>query len=457
MENRNLKLLFILFLFSIFAERISAQDSLSYEKYIDLVKAFHPIAQKSNLEIEISRNKIKSAQGQFDPVIAGKIGKKSLNGTTYYNDRGLELYVPTWYGVNVIGQANNITGERLDNSTTTGQFQTLGVELPLAKGLFFDERRATLRQAQRYLSMTENEQNLVMNDLILNASEAYIEWLQKYKIVKITRQGLENAKELQNMVQQTYEFGERPAIDTVEARSQLQYFQLKLHDAETNFQNARIRMAQFLWDENQHQILIPEQVSPQELSFRDAHFADTIFDETTHNALAYYSNKGEFLDIERRLKFQSLLPKIDFVYNFIYRNNNPALLFQDNFQYGLKAEIPIFQRTARADYANAKIKIQQNTLDFQQKEREISVKYQEYRNDLENYISQDGLAEENVKLAEQLLRGEDIRFRNGESSVFLLNSRQVKLLESQEKLADIQAKGQKSLFKIRWVQNTLYP
>lgn len=455
MKNRNLKLLFLLFVF--FTEYIVAQDSLSYEKYIGLVKAFHPIAKKSNLEIEISKNKIKSAKGQFDPVIGAKIGKKTLNGTNYYNDKSLELYIPTWYGMNVIGKANNVAGNRLDNSTTTGQYQTLGVELPLAKGLFFYERRATLKQAQKYLTMTENEQNIVMNDLILNASEAYIEWLQHYKTVKIIREGLKNAQELQNMVRKAYEFGERPAIDTVEVRSQLQHFQIKLHDAETHFQNAKIKMAQFLWNSNQQQILVPEQVSPQELGFRDAHLSDSIFDETTHNVLAYYKNKGEFLDIEKRLKFQSLLPKIDFVYNFIYRNNNPALLFQDNFQYGIKAEIPIFQRTARADYINTKIKIQQNILDFQQKKQEISVKYQEYKNDLENYILQSKLAEENVKLAEQLLRGEHIRFKNGESSVFLLNSRQVKLLESREKQAEIHAKGQKSLFKIRWIQNMLYP
>lgn len=457
MQNSNLKLLFTFLLFSIFVERISAQDSLSYEKYIDLVKAFHPIAKKSSLENTIAENNITKAKGNFDPIIGAKFGKKTLNGTTYYNENGVEISVPTWYGVNIIGQANNLSGQRLNNTSTRGQYQVLGVEIPLAKGLFFDQRRATLQQAERFLSMTKNEQNLLMNDLLLEASEAYINWLQQYKILKIISEGVDNAKELQKMVRQTYEFGERPAIDTIEARMQLQNFKLRMHDAETNYQNARIKMAQYLWDENQNQILVPHSVSPKELAFREASFPEKIFDETTHNALAYYKNKEQYLDIERKLKWQSLLPKIDFVYNFIQRGNPVTFpLFQDNFQYGLKAEIPIFQRTARAEYANAKIKLQQNALDYQKKEREISVKYQEYKNDLENYIHQDVLAEENVRLAEQLLRGENIRFKNGESSVFLLNTRQVKLLETKEKLAEIQAKGQKSLFKIRWVQNTLF-
>jgi outer membrane protein TolC len=63
-------------------------------------------------------------------------------------------------------------------------------------------------------------------------------------------------------------------------------------------------------------------------------------------------------------------------------------LFDNNFQYGLKLEIPIFQRQARADYEIAKLKISQNQQDSQLKTRELSTKIETYKNEVNNYFTQ---------------------------------------------------------------------
>ncbi|MGB3617765.1 MAG: TolC family protein [Catalinimonas sp.] len=51
----------------------------------------------------------------------------------------------------------------------------------------------------------------------------------------------------------------------------------------------------------------------------------------------------------------------------------------------------------------------------------------------------------------RLLRNaEQEKFRNGESSLFLINARETKLIEAEVKLADLQAKYQKAQAQVYW-------
>ena len=52
-------------------------------------------------------------------------------------------------------------------------------------------------------------------------------------------------------------------------------------------------------------------------------------------------------------------------------------------------------------------------------------------------------------------RGEDIRFKVGESSLFLLNTRENKVLESMQKLAELKTKFFKSYRAVGWASGQL--
>ena len=65
-----------------------------------------------------------------------------------------------------------------------------------------------------------------------------------------------------------------------------------------------------------------------------------------------------------------------------------------------------------------------------------------------NFLS---LTQNNESLIEnykRLLKAEEIKFSNGESSLFLINSRENKLLETQEKFLELKAKTIKTYFKL---------
>ena len=78
-----------------------------------------------------------------------------------------------------------------------------------------------------------------------------------------------------------------------------------------------------------------------------------------------------------------------------------------------------------------------------------------YQQEVENYNEQISLAEQNLNNYEKLLKAEEIRFKNGESSIFLINSRENKKIDAQEKLINLKAKVIKSYNKLKWMSESI--
>lgn len=461
MKSLKIKFSALLILFSV--QFSFAQDSLklSHQEFLNIVKNYHPLALKYQLQNKIANAEITKARGNFDPVLAGKLGEKNIDGTKYYEQKNVELGIPTWYGIDITGSYNYLDGEKLNNSETKGGLYQFGVTIPLAKNLLYDKRRAMLDQAKFGLKMTEAEQIVLTNELLLDAENTYWDWVKNYEIYKLQKSAVEINRKRLELTKKTYEFGERPAIDTVEAASQLQSFELQERNAYLNFVKSTQELQMFLWKDKQDLYEIAQLVFPSSSLDEHSGYSDYEFlvqnvqsrQVQNHASLEYYLQKQNILESERRLKWQSFLPKIDFTYNFFNKENYKSdflPLFDNNFQYGLKLEIPIFQRQARADYEIAKLKISQNQQDSQLKLREVNTKIETYKYEVTNYFSQIDISAKNLNNYKRLLNAEETRFGNGESSLFLINSRENKLLDAREKNLELKAKFLKSYNKLKW-------
>lgn len=448
----------------VFSQVFFAQDSLklSHQEFLNVVKNYHPLAFKYQLQNKIADAEITKARGNFDPVVAGKLGEKNIDGTKYYEQKNIEIGIPTWYGIDITGSYNYLDGEKLNNSDTKGGLYQFGITVPLAKNLLYDKRRAVLDQAKFGLKMTQAEQTVLTNELLLDAENTFWEWVKNYEIYRLQKSAVEINRKRLNLTKKTYDYGERPAIDTVEVLSQLQGFELQERDAFLNFVKSTQELQMFLWKDNGElyeisQLIFPSSNLDEHSGYTDYEFLIQNLSSKSlenHASLEYYFQKQNILDSERRLKWQSFLPKLDFTYNFFNKENYQAdylPLFDNNFQYGLKLEIPIFLRQARADYEIAKLKILQNQQDSQLKSREISTKIESYKNEVSNYFSQIGISTKNLNNYQRLLNAEETRFSNGESSLFLINSRENKLLEAKEKNLEIKTKFVKSYNKLKWL------
>lgn len=441
-----------------------AQDSLklSHQEFLNIVKNYHPLAFKYQLQNQIATAEITKSRGNFDPVIAGKLGEKNIDGTKYYEQKNIELGIPTWYGIDITGSYNYIEGDKLSNTETVGGLYQFGITIPLAKNLLYDRRRAMLDQAKFGLKMTEAEQIILTNELLLDAENTFWEWVKNYEIYKLQKSAVEINRNRLELTRKTYQYGERPAIDTVEVISQLQSFELQERDAYLSFVKSTQDLQMFLWKDNQQFFEIPQPIFPTANLDEHSGYSDYEFlvqnvsarQLENHASLEYYLQKQNILESERRLKWQSFLPKLDFTYNFFNKENyrpDYLPLFDNNFQYGLKLEIPIFLRQARADYEIAKLKIAQNQQDFQIKTREVDTKIETYKNEVNNYFTQIDISSKNLSNYQRLLNAEEMRFSNGESSLFLINSRENKLLEAKEKNLELKTKFLKSYNKLKWL------
>ncbi len=174
-----------------------------------------------------------------------------------------------------------------------------------------------------------------------------------------------------------------------------------------------------------------------------------------HPELALYDFKLQDLNIERRLKFQSLLPKVDFEYNLLNSNYNVfnnfgADQFENNYKYGLKVAVPIFMRAGRAQYKLAKLKIDETQQNQSLKTVAVLNKVKYAFKSFETYNMQSLLMRDTYKNYMLLVQGEERKFENGESSLFVINSRENKALEALEKWNLARTKFLNSVYYLEW-------
>jgi len=443
------------------------QDStflLNAEQVLEIVRKHHPIARQTNIGIEQSRADILIARGAFDPVIGAYVSKKTFGGTNYYNQTSPQLSIPTWFGIEIHSGLENLTGNRLDPTMTAGQSSYIGATVPLARNLMMDKRRAFLKQARIFNSMAVTEQRAVINDLLMDSMETYWFWVRAYQTFKIVENNVVVNQQRMELVRRAYANGERPAIDTTEALTQLQSFQYQQNEKWLAFQNAGLDLSSFLWTKDNEPYVLPVSVIPQD-GWENETNIDAFNTELdgllsiasqNHPEIQLYDSKLDVLDIEKRLKFQLLLPKADFTYNHLSKGYGIVSseyltpLFDNNYRYGFKFGLPLRLSEGRGEYRKAKLKIEATNLDLDQKRLAVQLKVKSYYNELTNLRTQIALQSSNYLNYQQLVRAEGILFQNGESSLFLINTRENKALEAQEKLVELKTKYYKTIYALQW-------
>lgn len=91
----------------------------------------------------------------------------------------------------------------------------------------------------------------------------------------------------------------------------------------------------------------------------------------------------------------------------------------------------------------------------QEKQLEIENKIKAYFNEALALQQQIKISESALNNFQRLFRAEETRFNMGESSLFILNSRENKVLEAQQKLLELKTKFFKSVIAIQWAAGVL--
>ncbi|MBT9484171.1 TolC family protein [Sediminibacterium sp.] len=434
---------------------------LSPEKFIEQVRSFHPIAKQANIKVEKANAALLSARGGFDPTIELDAGRKTFDGKNYYFNTNPEFKLPTRIGgMDIKAGLEDNGGLFLNNQITRGQSSYLGLEMPLLKGLLIDQRRANLQQASLFTQQSEQDKLKMQNDLLFDAYNAYWQWAGSYKLFSVYKQFVQISLDRFRLVKLAYQNGDRALIDTIEALTQVQQFQLLQADAKAKLVNAQLELANFLWNENDAAYLLNDNLVPDTVQFQlylNVEDPEQLINRanTENPTLRSLAFELEALEVQRKLKFQSLLPSLNIKANLLNQGYNVmkdfgGALLQNNYVWGVQFKIPIFLREGQGAYKQAKLKIAETNY-------ELNAKQWSTANKIRSYYAESILLKEQIAAAQQayngytaLLKAETLRFQNGESSLFLLNTRENKVIETAEKLIQLRAKYLKASYGISW-------
>lgn len=442
----------ILLLFSVmaFAQGDSLSNVLRFDEYIAMVKEFHPIVKQANLVIDESQAKLLKSRGAFDPKIDIDYDRKKFKGTEYFDRLNGTFKIPTWFGVELKANFEQNSGQFLNPEAFVPDdgLYSAGVSVPVARGLLINDRMASLKQARLFREQAKADRDIFVNNILFEASKVYFEWLKAYNELKLFENFVTNAELRYRGVLRRIEVGENARIDGTEARIALNKRKLSLEQSRVKMLKTTLQLSTFLWLENNIPVELQPNVIPDVDSepVVDATFAinqlrdfDVVIDE--HPKMQSLDYKRQGLVVERRLKANSLLPRIDLEYNFLTETPDIGRSFNTaEYKGGLNVSMPLFLRKKRGDLKLAKIKLSDTEFEIDATRVTLQNKISALKQELDSYVSQNQITNEIVTDSQLLLKAEERKFQLGESSIFLVNTRESKLIESQLKAIEIQNK-----------------
>ncbi|RYY19433.1 MAG: TolC family protein [Chitinophagaceae bacterium] len=448
-------------LFTVAGTAAFCQDSVfSEDALISVIRNFHPVAKQTELDVKIADADLVSSRAVFDPVLSARNGLKEVAGVDYYEVRNIQLKVPLWYGIDLFTGHERITGSRLNPAQTPGTIEYIGVSVPVLQNLAIDRRRADVKQAKLFRQLSLIERKVVINNLLRDALDAYWSWWKAHEQTQLAKLTLHNAQARYRMVKVGVSVGERPAVDTTEAATQLQSLAMSLLEAESDLIQQRLNLSAFLWTSEGKQYELPDSIIPQSWMEADSLLTDTyITAAAAHPELERFSPKLESLTIDRKLKFQSLLPDLTLKYNQLGYSLGAATKnpwFDNNQRFEVKMSVPLLLSQGRGEFRRANLKIAQTKLELDNKRVQIAITVKQYLTEWHQTLKQiDGQYSMMNNLI-ALQRAEETKFNNGESALFFINARELAKLNASQKLIDLKAQNQKALNALRWASGSLH-
>lgn len=433
---------------------VNAQEQdkviLNFKEYLGYVKKYHPIAKQAELKIDMGQANLMRSRGGFDPKIEVDYDRKEFKGTEYYDRLNAAFKIPTWYGLELKGNFEQNDGSYLNPSENVPDdgLYSAGVSMSLGQGFWINERMATLKRAKLLREQTKADRDLLVNQVLFEASLAYFQWLQDYQDSQILNNFFASAQMRFEGVRTTALAGEIAAIDTVEAKIAVQNRALDLEKAKVRFIKSSLELSNFLWLGDNLPVELNPNVIPDVGLGKDIDATLEIlgkpldsFNLDNHPKLRSLGYKIDGLTVDKRLKANKLLPTIDLEYNIITSEPIAINAFEpQDYKGGLSINLPLFLRKERGDLKLAKIKLEDAKFEMDNAQIQIKNKIVAIFRELESFDKQNNLIDDIVGNYNIMLAAEERKFSYGESSLFLINTRESKLIDAKLKQNEVQNK-----------------
>ncbi len=440
----------------------------SLQDLADLIFANHPIVKQAALLSEEGRSQVLQARGGFDPKLEADFHRKLFGGTEYYNNWGNQLKVPIWPGgIDLKASYDRFVGVYTNPETRTplNGLAGIGLSVPIGAGLFIDARRSTLRQAKALLSAAEADRVKQINEVWLQAAKDYWNWYYSYQQNQLIREGVALASRRFEATARKAQIGDQAPIDSVEAQITVQDRQVQSTQLIVELQNARLLLSNHLWNKDGQPVELPDYAVPQTPAL------DTVSRQqyqqlaqqaaANHPTLLKLDAKIAQYRIEESYRREMLKPKLNLTGTLIsqgnfYQNEVPAYynFGLDNYKLGADFAFPLFLRAERGKLQYARIQLKEFALEKQQSQRTIGTQVGNVYNTLKAYEQQLRIQAQAIKNQRILLLAELAKFELGESTIFLINARESKLIDLRIKQESLRSSYEKSRAELYYYAGT---
>ena len=429
-----------------------AQTPGSFTEAEAWVLSTHPLANAAAAIEQRGAADLLSARGAFDPTLRGSFDRKNYIKSNYfqYADAGLEWQSPYAFkleGGRQWAEGININPERTLPEAGQGY---LTLKLPVIQGLLTDKYRIGVQRGELSQSLNQASADLIRNELRYDLATRYAEWAYAVRVAEVSRQTEDLICVRLEATRGLYQLGDKPAVDTLEALIALTNQELTTQQALVDARLARQQLLAMWW-------VLPEGAQPDIQALRPPLPVEP---ERVAGHPALSELRAQFADVELqgRLYREYQKPQLDLSYSVLGDgfdftpadgDKTSGEFLTSAYKVGATFRYPLFNRAARGQSQLVDIKRAEVGAKLEAKRQELTVKAEANLAAALAFDAQLVELSALVTRTERLLAAERELFELGESTQFLLNSREQSLQKALLSLAKLELSRAKAIYAYR--------
>ena len=432
---------------------------LTFDAFIATVSLNHPVVRQARLVADGAAGDVTAAFGSFDPKVEASWQQKRFSAspaseqTLYYNYADVTLKIPTPLGADFKLGYERASGRYINPQFTTpanGLFSA-GFSIPLGQRILTDERRTALSVARALRDVAQAERAAMTNKLLFSAARSYAEWYASALQLQAIRDGVRLADQRYGAITRRVVAGDAAGIDSIEAAAELNRRRAQLQGAEQSYFAASLDLTSYLWDGRGQ----PEDLEPGRVP-SDSGLGRVILDSssvpallarvmTLHPDVQKAEGKLAQASAERALARQAMIPLASAELYALRGSSGgvdvgSAVARDGNYKGAINFSSPLLFFKERGKFQSTDAKFERAGLEARETQRDVVLLVRTAINDLAQIDAQLTLQRDAVRLLRILSAGERAKFDAGESTLFLINTRERQVLDEELKFVALQAK-----------------